>query len=130
MTSPRADERDIRIRQALRIADGPLPKVRSVWLINYYEHLLARLQFPFPTRYAEDIWQSDHAGFVHTVLALLDPGSNSDCEHSGLLCRVRKGEDEVELPLSDLEVEEDNPNFQLIEDYWYWFWNWRFDPGI
>jgi hypothetical protein len=24
-----------------------------------------------------------------------------------------------------LEIPQDGPNFQLIEDYWFWFWNWR-----
>ena len=34
------------------------------------------------------------------------------------------------MPLVELEVENDQSNAELIEDYWYWFWNWRFDPQI
>jgi hypothetical protein len=29
------------------------------------------------------------------------------------------------VPLIELEIPGDSPNFQLIEDYWHWFWNWR-----
>ena len=43
----------------------------------------------------------------------------------GLLVKTRKGQFEINLPLVELEVSEDSPNYQLIEDYWYWFWNWR-----
>jgi hypothetical protein len=42
---------------------------------------------------------------------------------------LRKGGKEdaalINLPLIELEVPDDSPNFQFIEDYWYWFWNWR-----
>jgi hypothetical protein len=51
-------------------------------------------------------------------------------EDTALLCRVIKGVREEEVPLVDLEVEENHPNFRLLEDYWYWIWNWRFDPRI
>ena len=37
---------------------------------------------------------------------------------------------EIDVPLVDVELNENAPNYRLIEDYWYWFWNWRFDPQI
>jgi hypothetical protein len=39
--------------------------------------------------------------------------------------RPARGKYEVNLPLTELEIPDDSPNFQFIEDYWYWFWNWR-----
>ena len=56
---------------------------------------------------------------------LLDPAKCVCDEFDGIFCKTRKGRFEVNLPLIELEVPEDDPNFQLIEDYWYWFWNWR-----
>ena len=46
-------------------------------------------------------------------------------EFDGIFCKTRKGKYEVNLPLTELNVPDDSPNFQFIEDYWYWFWNWR-----
>ena len=31
----------------------------------------------------------------------------------------------IELSLIDLKLDENDPNHELVEDYWYWFWNWR-----
>ena len=41
------------------------------------------------------------------------------------LSKTNKGKYEINLPLIELEVPDDSPNFQFVEDYWYWFWNWR-----
>ena len=60
-----------------------------------------------------------------TVQELLDPTQYLGDEFDGIFCRVRQGTLEVNLPLIELHVPEDSPDFQLIEDYWYWFWNWR-----
>ena len=60
-----------------------------------------------------------------TVLELLDPGKYICDEFDGIFCKTRKGKYEINLPLTELRVSENSPNFQLIEDYWYWFWNWR-----
>ncbi len=60
-----------------------------------------------------------------TVVGLLDPAKNLDCESLGLVCKARRGEQRIELSLADQEVDVDDPNHELVEDYWYWFWNWR-----
>ena len=52
--------------------------------------------------------------------------ANDFCaEFGGIFCKTRKGKHEVNLPLIELEIPQDSPNFQFIDDYWYWFWNWR-----
>ncbi len=123
-------DRNARIRAALGLSGGSLPRVQIRWLHSYHEHLVACLEFPFQARYAGETWLSHRAASFVAVVSLLDPGMNPGRESSGLLCRVQRSGEEVELPLADLEVGDDSPNYQLIEDYWYWFWNWRFDPQI
>ena len=59
------------------------------------------------------------------VVELIDPAAYLGDEVDGIFCRTRKGAYHLNLPLLDLHLPEDSPNFQLIEDYWYWFWNWR-----
>jgi hypothetical protein len=126
--SPSGQER--RIRSALGLARGPLPPVTRQWLRAYYAHLLDRLAFPFDAPYAEESIFSGAVLSPVTVVGLVDPEAIPDQERSGLLCKAFRGQQELCIPLSDVELADSSPNFQLIEDYWYWFWNWRFDPSI
>ena len=41
----------------------------------------------------------------------------------GFYCKTRNGDFEVNLPMVELEIPQDNLDLQLIEDYS--FWNWR-----
>ena len=127
---PRPNDQEGRIRAALGLANGPLPKVRGVWLRRYYEYLAARLALPFEAECPEDVSPYQQVFSVITVHALLHPDGCSKHEESGLLCRAQRGTQDVEVPLADVELDENAANYQLIEDYWYWFWNWRFDPQI
>ena len=125
-----AADQEGRILVALGLACGPLPEVRTEWLHRYYEYLAANLSLPFEAEYAEDI--SGYRQFVSpiTVVAIVHPEKHTGHEDFGLICRARRGAQEIELPLADVELTESAPNYRLIEDYWYWFWNWRFDPQI
>ncbi len=119
-----------RIRQALGITGGPLPEVQTEWLRKYYHYLRDRLRVPFEAQYAQDaVGQSSKISTI-TVIGLVDPDQHGRHEEAGLLCRARRGAEEIEVPLVDVELAETSPNSQWIEDYWYWFWNWRFDPRI
>jgi len=119
-----------RIRAALGVVHGSLPEVQTKWLQLYYKHLSAHLSLPFDAIYAEDIVGYRQLVARVTVIMLLPPDECGKHEELSLLCRVRRGNDDIEVPLADVEVRVNAPNFQLIEDYWYWFWNWRFDPKI
>jgi hypothetical protein len=67
----------------------------------------------------------DEGEFCCTVLRLLDPAKHLGDGFDGIFSTTSKGKYEINLPLIELEVPDDSPNFQFIEDYWYWFWNWR-----
>ena len=92
---------------------------------SYYEYLTTYLSFPFQARYPEPIGLHEEIIRTVKVVGFLDPTKNLDCESLGIVCKGRQGKQMVELSLADLEMEEDDPNHQLVEDYWYWFWNWR-----
>ena len=125
-----ANNQETRIRAALGLGSAPLPDVQSTWLLRYYEHLAANLSLPFDAEYAEDISGYRQLVSPVTVIAIVHPSDHDRHEEFGLLCRARRGTQEIEFPLADVELRESSPNSQLIEDYWYWFWNWRFDPKI
>ena len=44
-------------------------------------------------------------------MELLDPAKDICDEFDGILCKVRKGKYEINLPLTELEVPQDSPNF-------------------
>jgi hypothetical protein len=119
-----------RILKALGLHRGPLPEAGIEWLHRYYEYLNAQLALPFEAEYAEDVSGYRQVVSPIIVVAILRPGEDPRSETLGILCRATRGEQEIELPLVDVELTEDAPNSRLIEDYWYWFWNWRFDPKI
>ena len=119
------DHQRDRIMAALGLAHHDLPKVDEKTLSKYYRHLSAKMSFPFAAHYPEPKNPREQTEFRCVAMKLLDPETHLGDEFDGLFCKTRKGKYEINLPLIELEVADDSPNFQLIEDYWYWFWNWR-----
>ena len=122
--SPGADQAD-RIMAALGPTADGLPKVDQDTLARYYTYLSANMSLPLTAYYPQPMNAQERTQFRCTVLELLDPTHHLGDEFDGIFCKTRKGNFEVNLPLTELEIPEDSPDFQLIEDYWYWFWNWR-----
>ena len=118
------NQRD-RIIEALWPLGDHLPSVDEETLSRYYKYLTVRLSFPFTATYPEAKTALEEVQHRCTVIELLDPAKDICDEFDGIFCKTRKGEYEVNLPLIELQIPQDSPNFQLIEDYWYWFWNWR-----
>jgi hypothetical protein len=121
---PEPDQR-ARIIEALWPLGEHLPGVDEETLSRYYKYLTARLSFPFTAHYPDATTSLEEVQHRCTVVELLDPANDICDEFDGIFCKTRKRKHEVNLPLIELEVPHDSPNFQLIEDYWYWFWNWR-----
>lgn len=126
MIEPTSSDRQLdRIAAALGLPGGPLPEVDDDTLCQYYAFLSAKLMFPFTAYYARPDSTCKNTQSRCTVLELLDPSQYVGDIFDGIFCRTRSGEYGINLPLIDLEVADDGPNFHLIEDFWYWFWNWR-----
>jgi len=123
-SSPEHDRRD-RIAVALGPLGDESPRVDEETLSRYYKYLSASLSFPFAAHYPEPKSSLEEVQYRCTVLELLDPTKDIYDEFDGIFCKTRKGKYEINLPLIELEIPEDGPNFQLIEDYLYWFGNWR-----
>jgi hypothetical protein len=121
---PKHEQRD-RIIEALGPLEEHLPSVDEETLSRYYKYLTASLSFPFAAHYPERTTSHEEVQHRCTVVELLDPAKDICDEFDGIFCKTRKGKYEINLPLVELEIPQDSPNFQLIEDYWFWFWNWR-----
>jgi len=117
--------RKSRILAALGLNRGGLSQFDEENLARYFEYLSRELSFPFQAHYPQPRTPAERDEYACTVLGLLDPRKYASDEFSGIYCKTEKGGFEVNLPLLELEVPEDGPNFQLVEDYCHWFWNWR-----
>jgi hypothetical protein len=120
-----ARHREDRIRAVFGLTSGrSLPHVKQATLLRYYEHLGSRLSIPFDAAYCAEDGRTVREV---TVVGLFSPTAPKSDHARGLLCLARSPNRTAEVPLVDLELEEDHPNFQLLEDYWYWVWNLRID---
>jgi hypothetical protein len=119
------DGQKARIMAALGLTGDRLPNVDEDTLLRYYEYLSANLSFPFAACYPHPTNAREQNEFCCYVLELLDPAKYFGDQFDGIFCKTRKGKYELNLPLIELELPEDSPNSQLIEDFWFWFWNWR-----
>ena len=90
-------------------------------MLTYYHYLARRLTLPCEARYCSD----DGTVYPVTVTDLVDPKSMPSDSRAGLCCMANYRNRIEILPLVDVEVEHDSPNFQMFEDYWFWLWNWR-----
>ena len=122
---PELSSQKDRIIEALGLLGEQLPSVDEQTLFRYYKYLMARLSFPFTAYYPEPTNTLEEVLHGCVVVELLDPAERFDDGVGGIFCNIHKGIYEINLPLIELEIPHDNPNFQFIEDYWYWFWNWR-----
>jgi hypothetical protein len=123
--SPAMSYQEHRIKAALGSEGNRILKVNDETIFRYYEYLKTHLSFPFPACYPEPINTQETSRHFCIVLELLDPNKYIGDEFDGIFCKTRKGKYVINLPLIDLDVPPDSPNFQLIDDFWYWFWNWR-----
>jgi hypothetical protein len=119
-----------KLNQADRIVEAlgsvsHIPMVDEELLSRYYKYLTGHLYFPFIAHYPKPMNTEEEDEFRCTVLKLLDPAKNLGNRFDGIFSKISKGKYEINLPLIELEVPDDSPNFEFIEDYWYWFWNWR-----
>jgi hypothetical protein len=104
---------------------GHLPKVDEDTLARYYRYLAANVPCPFTAWYPEPANAREERDCRCTVLELIDPAIGRGDPFDGILCKVRKGGCEVNLPLIELELPPDSPAYHLVEHFWYWFWHWR-----
>jgi hypothetical protein len=119
------DHQKQRILAALGIDGDHLPLVDEETLSRYFDYLSKNLSIPFTAHYPEPTTPLEQDQFECTVLELLDPSKFVGDPFDGIFCKTRKLGFEVNLPLFELELSQDSPEFQMIEDYWYWLWNWR-----
>ena len=112
-----------RIRAILGVRQGAsLPAIGAETLRKYYQFLLSQMTLPCEASYSPN---TANTIYPVTVVGLIDPATAPPGDRDELYCSVYYRNELDVLPLVDIEVAEDSPNFRLLEDYWFWSWNWR-----
>ena len=86
---------------------------------HFFDYLKAHLSFPFKA----DYWPASALGPSKSgkvsVFGFADPPLT---RKEGIVCEARQDKHEFQVPLCGLQIEENDPNHQHIEDYTYWLW--------
>jgi hypothetical protein len=113
------DNQDDRIRMVFGLTtDDPLPEDSWDAQQTYFKHLKADLKFPFAARFND---QAKRRVRSVTVVGMCDEFPVD--ETYGVMCNVLSGDRKAEIPLSELDVDEGNHNYQTVDDYTSWFLN-------
>jgi hypothetical protein len=120
------DDPEDRVRAVLDMTDDePMPLVRLEPLRKFHDHLAANLSFPFEGRLSSPIGPHRDTETPLSVIRLLDVDTYGPEEMYGLICKAIQNEDRIELPLDRIDVDEDGPNRQMLEDYRWWMRTFR-----
>ena len=137
--------RDVRVAAALGVS-GPeeFPSVDEESLAVFHAYLSALLEFPFEAQFSTppDLLPPERPGELYrpsdgdwysvdvTVIGLVPWEEHTDSWEEGLLCRALEENRPRTVPLESVEVKQQGPNRQLIEDYQYWYFTWNESESV
>ena len=125
LPSPSEFDREHRIVRALGARNGVIPRVDEATLRVYYGYLAANLSMPLLAYLSIPASAREAAESRCVLVELIDPLKHDGSAVDGIFGKTRSGDCEATVPLIDLRLPEESPDFQIVEDYWYWFWNWQ-----
>jgi len=110
-----------RIRAIFQLTtDDPLPDVEYDTLAVYYQYLVDQLSFPFQAQYKPEDRRSGSKPCQVTVRSLYDIDDYDAEECYGLIGIGLYQDKRIEFPIRDIDVKQNDPNRQLIDDYKFW----------
>jgi hypothetical protein len=114
---------DDRIRMVFGLtSDDRLPMADNQMQRRFLDYLGTHLSFPFMADYwsASILGHSSQSkGDKVAILGFAEPPLD---QKEGIVCEARRGKHEFQVPLAGLQVPDNDPNFQHVEDYTYWLW--------
>jgi hypothetical protein len=125
LPSPSEFDREQRVVRALGARNGIIPRVDEATLLVYYGYLAANLSLPLVAYLSKPDSAREAAESRCVLVELIDPVKHDGSAVDGIFGKTRSGDCEATVPLIDLYLPEESPDFQIVEDYWYWFWNWQ-----
>ena len=108
-------DQDDRVRMALGLThDDPLPEVSRKTLLAYYRYLAANLKFPFFISYWAKSGPFSSKKVIVPISRLDPPVENEFDEEAGLYGIGVDQDEEIEIPLAEIELKKKEANYRLI----------------
>ncbi len=105
-------------------AAGPdeLPDVNNRTLETFYDYLIRQVKFPYDGVFQQ---MQDETAVYHNVVveAVMDPDDTEELDRYGLICLVEIEGQKAKMPMSEIVINQGDPNYDFVEDYCIWFWN-------
>jgi hypothetical protein len=103
--------------------DDNWPDINHQSMEILYDHLISNVSFPFKAEFSmPDPEKGGEAITDIYVDNIVDPDLIDETEAYGLICEAREEKGGFKVPLSEIVIKQDDPNFNLIEDYCIWYW--------
>ncbi|MDH4199631.1 MAG: hypothetical protein OEV66_04545 [Spirochaetia bacterium] len=99
------------------------PEINGQNMEIIFDHLISAASFPFPAEFSMP--DPEKGGETITdimVENILDPDSTEAIDSYGLICDAHDEKGSFKVPLSEIVIKQDDPNYHLIEDYCIWYW--------
>ena len=108
------------------------PPVKANYLEMIYDDIVNKISFPFQAEHAVHFQDSPEQEIrdieIHEII---DPDNDEFPPGHGLWCKGfgnnPGGREPITLPLAEVVIKQDDPNYHWIEDYCIWFW--EMNPG-
>jgi hypothetical protein len=104
-------------------AEDDWPDINGQTLEIIFDHLISTVSFPFNAEFAmPDREKGGENITIIEVHNIVDPDTTEDLEAYGLVCEAADDRGNFKVPLSEIVIQQDDPNYRLIEDYCVWYW--------
>jgi len=88
-----------------------------------YDHLISTVSFPFYAEFAMPDPQKGGETITNIeVHNIIDPDITYEIDTYGLICEASDERGQFKVPLSEIVIQQEDPNYHLIEDYCIWYW--------
>jgi len=106
--------------------DAPLLGLNGRSLELLYDHLLNQVTFPFRGEYK--LGEGPQAEIADAIVdGLMEFDETPDLLLHGLVCLARinteDGMQGMKVPLAEIVISQEDPSYDLVEDYCIWFWD-------
>jgi hypothetical protein len=117
----KANSQTERLRTILGSDGDRLARVGVETLRRFHGYLVEHLAFPFAGRLSDPIDPHRDSRSPLTVIRLMDPVREYDPEEMyGLIVKAEQNGGRIELHLDCIDVAEENPQHQLLENNRHW----------
>jgi hypothetical protein len=102
-------------------ADGDLPPVNMRTLEVYYDYVKSKIQYPF--RGVFTMQNGEATVYIDVeAISIMDTDETPELDKYGLICEVKYEGQIGKMPIAEIVINQEDPNYDYIEDYCIWFW--------